>query len=96
MLSYMANKEATMKTTLTQSGYITRIVGVVEAECPSDGGKWAIMCEHLEDGRWLNGGIIQDTNKRRLAEWKNVKRGGGFTEWCPACQEEHATLEAVK
>ena len=67
----------------------TRIVGVVPAEVPEDGGRWALMCEHLIDGEWLNAGIIQDSNKKRLAEWIHVKRGNGYTEWCPECQEAH-------
>lgn len=63
-----------------------RIVGVVPAENPEDGGKWALFCDHYENGEWLNGGLIQDTNKRRLAEWKSAKFSDGLTEWCGACQ----------
>jgi hypothetical protein len=65
--------------------YKTQIIGVVEAESPCDGGKWALLCEHFIDGEWVNGGIIQDTNKRRLAEWTHAKRGAGYTEWCDEC-----------
>ena len=46
------------------------------ADCPDDGGKWAIYCEH-ENGC----GILQDTNKRRLSGWLNHT-----TEWCPICR----------
>jgi hypothetical protein len=74
-------------TTTQTTTFLTRIVGVVEADCPDDGGKWALMCEHFEDGEWINAGIIQDSNKRQLAGWKNVKRDGGYTDWCPSCQE---------
>jgi hypothetical protein len=73
--------------------FITRIVGVVEADCPDDGGKWALMCEHFVDGEWMNAGIIQDTNKRNLATWVHAKRGAGYTTWCPECQDAHAVLE---
>jgi len=70
-----------------------RIVGVVEAEFPEDGGKWMLLCEHLKDGEWENAGIIQDTNKRRLAGWKSAKWDDGLTEWCPECQEIHWSNE---
>lgn len=71
--------------------YMTRVSGVTLAEVPSDGGKWVIYCDHfdVETGEWYNAGLIQDTNKNRLAEWISVKRGAGFTEWCPECQEAH-------
>jgi hypothetical protein len=79
-----------MKNRTTQTPkFQTRIVGVVEADYPDDGGRWALMCEHLVDGEWVNAGIIQDTNKRRLATWIDAKRGYGFTTWCPECQEAH-------
>ena len=48
------------------------------AECPADGGKWVIYCEH-EEGTAL----LQDTNKRRLAPWRNET-----IVWCCYCQEE--------
>lgn len=74
--------------TITQTPrFLTRIVGPIEAEVPSDGGRWALLCEHYEDGEWLNAAIIQDSNKRRLAGWKNAKRGAGYTDWCGCCQE---------
>jgi hypothetical protein len=73
--------------------FTTRIVGVVEADQPVDGGKWALMCEHFVDGEWINGGIIQDTNKRRLAQWTHEKRGAGYTTWCDACVEAHHAEE---
>ena len=61
----------------------------------SDGGKWALYCEHFENGEWLNAGVIQDTNRKRLAQWANVKRGDGFTEWCPECQEAHESVKSA-
>jgi hypothetical protein len=72
--------------------FTTRIIGVVEADIPEDGGKWALMCEHLEDGEWVNAGIIQGNNKRDLSTWIHAKRGEGFTTWCPACQEADGEL----
>ena len=62
------------------------------AGCPEDGGKWALMCEHLVEGEWVNAGIIQDTNKRNLATWVHAKRGAGYTDWCPECQEANGDL----
>jgi hypothetical protein len=63
-----------------------RVVGPELADCPEDGGKWALYCDHLVDGEWVNAGLIQDTNKRRLAEHKSAKFCDGLTEWCPECQ----------
>lgn len=68
----------------------TRVTGPIETELVWDGGKWALYCDHLVDGEWLNAGMIQDTNKRRLASWARAKRGAGFTSWCPECQDAHA------
>jgi len=66
--------------------YKTRIVGVVESEAPDDG-KWAIYCEHFVDGEWAAAGVIQDSNKQRLAGFiYEEKRGEGYTDWCDACQ----------
>ena len=76
-----------MKRITETPSFTTRIVGVVEADCADDGGKWALMCEHLVDGEWINAGIIQGNNKRDLATWILAKRGEGYTTWCPACQE---------
>lgn len=59
-----------------------RVIGPVEADCPEDGGKWALHCEHLVDGEWLSMSVMQDTNKKRLAEWKTAS-----AEWCCECQE---------
>jgi hypothetical protein len=71
--------------------FTIRITDVVLADCPSDGGKWALMCEHLDivSGEWFNGGIIQDTNKKRLAGHRSEVRGAGFCDWCPECQAAH-------
>lgn len=60
-----------------------RVVGPEPAECPDDGGKWALYHEHLDaEGDVVAVSIIQDTNKRRLAAWRNVPG-----EWCCYCQE---------
>jgi hypothetical protein len=56
-----------------------RVATPVElADCPEDGGKWAIYCEH--DGETS---VLQDTNKRRLAQWRTET-----LVWCAYCQEE--------
>ena len=47
------------------------------AECPQDGGKWVIYCEH-EEGTAL----LQDTNKQRLNAWRQEP-----LMWCCYCQE---------
>ena len=72
--------------------FTTRVSDVMLAEIPRDGGKWVLYCDHKDEatGEWLNAGMIQDTNRKRLAEWASVKRGEGYTEWCPECQEAHA------
>lgn len=49
------------------------------AECPQDGGKWVIYCDHGDSDIAL----LQDTNKRRLAEWRTET-----IVWCCYCQEE--------
>lgn len=46
------------------------------ADCPDDGGKHALYCEH-EDGI----GVVQDTNRRRLVPWLQ-----STVDWCPYCQ----------
>ncbi len=81
-----------MQITRNTPTFKVRITDVVIADCPNDGGKWAIICEHYDDasGEWLGAGIIQDTNKARLGEWRKAVRGAGYTEWCPECQEAHA------
>lgn len=48
------------------------------ADCPDDGGKWIIYCEHDDDC-----GILQDTNRRRLNSWRTET-----LTWCCYCQEE--------
>jgi len=57
------------------------IYGPELADCPEDGGKWILYCEHSNGDT----GILQDTNKRRLAEWKREP-----LMWCCYCQEEQA------
>jgi hypothetical protein len=47
------------------------------AECPEDGGRWALYCEH-ENGV----GILQDTNRNRISAW-----GSHSIAWCPLCQD---------
>ena len=63
-----------------EASQTVRVVGPELADCPEDGGKWALHCEHLVDGEWVSMSIIQDTNKRRLAEWKRSN-----AEWCCEC-----------
>lgn len=64
---------------------LTKVTGPELAECPDEGGKWIIYCEHFDsDGEVENVGICQDTNKRRLAAWKREP-----LMWCCACQEAH-------
>jgi len=63
------------------------VIGPDLAECPGDGGKWALYCEHTDStGDLIGVGLIQDTNKRRLSEWRKHS-----DEWCPYCQEEADT-----
>ena len=75
----------------TTPKFTLMITDVVPAENPDDGGKWAILCQHLNQisGEWFNGGIVQDTNKKRLAEWRKAVIGAGYCVWCPACQSAH-------
>jgi len=57
---------------------------VTLADCPEDGGKWAIYCEHTNAaGELIGTAVVQDTNKRRLAQWAKHSN-----EWCCFCQEE--------
>jgi hypothetical protein len=71
--------------------FTTRVSDVQAADAPRDGGRWVVYCDHYDPqaGVWYNAGIIQDSSKRRLAAWIPAKRGAGFTEWCPECQEAH-------
>jgi hypothetical protein len=64
---------------------VSRVIsGVVPADCPEDGGKWAIYCEHIDaDGEVIGTGVVQDTNKRRLSTWEKHT-----LDWCCYCQEE--------
>jgi hypothetical protein len=63
----------------------THITSQIElAGCPADGGKWVIYCDHFDaDNNPIGTGLLQDTNKRRLAQWINHS-----DQWCPLCQEE--------
>ena len=57
---------------------------VTLADCPEDGGKYAIYCEHTNAaGELIGTSVVQDTNKRRLAQWAKHS-----SEWCCFCQEE--------
>jgi hypothetical protein len=56
---------------------------VTTADCPEDGGKWALYCEHFVDGEIVGTSVLQDTNRRRLAVWHNDSAA-----WCCFCQEE--------
>lgn len=63
------------------------VIGPELADAPDDGGRWALYCEHIDDtGEVIGVGLLQDTNKRRLSEWRTHSR-----EWCPYCQEEAHT-----
>ena len=68
-----------------------QITKVLEAEVPEDGGKWALICEHWNEdySDWTSEGIIQDTSKKRLGEWRTAKWEDGLTQWCCTCQEAH-------
>lgn len=68
---------------------MTRVSEVMLADVPEDGGKWMIMCEHDCDGEVIVGGVLQDTNKRRLSEWRTSVWADGRTTWCPMCQDAH-------
>lgn len=62
----------------------SKVYGPELAEVPTDGGKWALVCEHLSpEGDIVGVGLLQDTNKQRLTQWRNHS-----DEWCPYCQEE--------
>jgi Zn-finger protein len=71
--------------------YRTRVSDVQPAVVPSDGGRYVIYCDHFDarTGEWCNAGLLQDNDKRRLAQWIPAKRGAGFTEWCEECQVAH-------
>ena len=62
----------------------THITSDIEiAGCPADGGKWVIYCDHFDaDKNPIGTGLLQDTNKERLARWRNHS-----DQWCPLCQE---------
>ena len=47
-----------------------------DAECPTDGGKYELMC-------MAHGCFIQDTNKQRLWGWAKHS-----IEWCGSCREQ--------
>jgi hypothetical protein len=72
-----AQEEGFMNRITNTPIFTTRIIGVVEADCPEDGGKWALYCEH-ENGV----GILQDTNRKRISAW-----GSHSVDWCPICQD---------
>jgi len=63
-----------------------KVTGPELADCPEDGGKWALYCEHYDaTGELIGCGIVQDTNKKRLAPWRKET-----SMWCCYCQEEAA------
>jgi hypothetical protein len=51
------------------------------ADCPEDGGKHALYCDH----DFFGCGVLQHTNKRQLLPWLKATE-----EWCPLCQTEAA------
>lgn len=58
-----------------------QVTPVMPAYSPEDGGKWALYCEHTTaDGDCFTG-VVQDTNKRRLASWRRHS-----IDWCCYCQ----------
>lgn len=61
------------------------IISKVElADCPEDGGKWAIYCEHINhNGEIVYTAILQDTNKAMLNKFRKDS-----TEWCEFCRHE--------
>ncbi len=60
------------------------VTPVVKADSPQDGGKWAIYCEHMNaNGEIFYTAVLQDTNKSRLAQWRNHS-----SEWCYECSNE--------
>lgn len=79
--------EARQLTPPEWDGYVTHrktaktgtTVVLVEAEkqglSVEDGGKWALICDE-------HGGLLQDTNKRRLLGHLPYPE-----TWCPTCQE---------
>lgn len=60
-----------------------KVFGPELADVPEDGGKWAIYHEHYDhNGEIIYTAICQDSNKRRLAAWKQIP-----VDWCDLCQE---------
>lgn len=73
---------STTNVTHMETNHITSEVTL--ADCPEDGGKWAIYCEHTNAaGEVIGTSVVQDTNKRRLQQWAKHS-----DEWCCLCQEE--------
>lgn len=68
---------------------MVKVSQVLEADVPEDGGKWMLLCEHEVNGITSIGGVLQDSNKRRLAAWRTSRWADGLTTWCPTCQELH-------
>lgn len=69
-----------------QTEHNTKIeVFLEESDCPDDGGKWGLYCTH-EEGQ----GVLQDTNKRRLAAFKK-----DTNEWCPYCQKNEDLAQLI-
>jgi hypothetical protein len=59
--------------TLKNKNVGNTLVTVEYAECPDDGGKYAIVCNN-------HSYLLQDNNKQRL--WKHAE---SVMEWCAAC-----------
>lgn len=65
-----------MQNSLKMKVVDNRVVTLEYADCPDDGGKYALICS-------IHSGIIQDSNKARL--WGNVD---DVKDWC--CNQEGA------
>ena len=88
-LSHKLRKGPKMKSkskkVLVGSETVTVTICLTEDEglCIDDGGKWLLMCED-------HGGIIQDTNHRRL--WGHAN---DVDDWCEYCRiNSRVTVDA--
>ena len=73
---------------VAQTTIRTEVTGVELADCLEDGGKWVIYCTHFTSDGNAASSLLQDSNKRRLAEWKKHT-----IDWCCYCQAERDMKE---